>query len=171
LTHIHYIGHATVAVDIGSLRVLTDPLLRNRLLFLQRHSPSPVAAMLEERLPDLVLLSHLHYDHVDLPSLRQLPRHTLLVAPRGSGRYLQRNTGHEVHEMAAGDTLTMADVQICALPAEHSRAFSAPRPMTTCLSYTICNHMTVYFAGDTGLFDGMDEVGSAFDLDVALLPV
>jgi L-ascorbate metabolism protein UlaG (beta-lactamase superfamily) len=156
---------------MGSLRVLTDPLLRNRLLFLQRHGQNPAPELLEERSPDLVLLSHMHYDHVDLPSLRQLSRDTLLVAPRGSGRYLERATGHEVQEMEAGETLTVSDVQICALPAAHGGAFSGPRPMTKCLSYTLCNHLTVYFAGDTALFDGMDDVGTLFDLDLALLPV
>lgn len=171
MTHIHYIGHSTVAIDIGRLRVLTDPLLRDRLLFLQRHGPNPAGPLLQERAPDLVLLSHLHYDHADLPSLRQLPRHTPLVAPRGSGRYLARTTGLEVHEMAAGETLKIADVEVHALPALHDRAFSVPRPMTLCLSYVLRNRLSVYFAGDTALFDAMDDVGTAFDLDLALLPV
>jgi L-ascorbate metabolism protein UlaG (beta-lactamase superfamily) len=171
LAHIHYIGHATVAIDIGRLRVLTDPLLRDRLLFLQRHNANPAPLLLRERAPDLVLLSHLHYDHADLPSLRHLPRHTLLVAPRGSGRYLARTTGFEVHEMAEGETLKVADLEVHALPAAHGRAFSVPRPMTRCLSYVLRNGLSVYFAGDTALFDGMDDIGAAFDLDLALLPV
>jgi len=43
-----------------------------------------------------------------------------------------------------------------------------PRPMTTCLSYTLCNHQSVYFAGDTDLFEGMSDIGAQYDLDLAL---
>jgi L-ascorbate metabolism protein UlaG (beta-lactamase superfamily) len=57
------------------------------------------------------------------------------------------------------------------LPADHGWGLSVPRPMTTCLSYVLRNHMTVYFAGDTDLFEGMHDIGQGFDLDMALLPV
>ena len=61
-------GHATVEVQEPGLRLLTDPVLRNRLAHLRRRrGPVPAPGP-----PDVVLLSHLHADHVDLPSLRQL---------------------------------------------------------------------------------------------------
>jgi len=171
LAQVHYIGHATVLIDIGHIRVLTDPILRDRLLFLQRHGPNPAPALLEGRPPDLVILSHLHYDHTDLPSLRGLQHATPLIAPRGAGKYLQRNTRLEICEVSAGDKVQIADVEITALPAEHGWAMQVPRPMTTCLSYTLCNHLSVYFAGDTDLFEGMNDIGAEYDLDLALLPV
>lgn len=158
-------------VDIGRIRVLTDPILRDRLLFLQRHGQNPAPELLAERPPDIVLISHLHYDHADMPSLRQLPPKTTVIAPRGSGRYLERWAGVTVHEVEVGDTVQAADVEITALPANHGNAFSVPRPMSACLSYVMQNHMTVYFAGDTDLFDEMNNVGRDFALDVALLPV
>jgi L-ascorbate metabolism protein UlaG (beta-lactamase superfamily) len=65
----------------------------------------------------------------------------------------------------------VADVEITALPADHGQALSLPRPMDSCLSYVMQNRLSVYFAGDTGLFEGMHEVGQEFDLDMALLPV
>lgn len=171
MAHVHYIGHATVLIDIGCLRVLTDPVLRNRVFFLQRHGHNPAPPLLAERPPDLVLLSHLHYDHADLPSLRQLPPTTTIIAPRGSGRYLARWAGVQVHEVVAGDRLQIADVEICALPADHGPLLLRPRPVTCCLGYVLRNHLSVYFAGDTDLFEGMGEIGRDFDLDVALLPV
>lgn len=158
-------------VDIGQIRVLTDPILRDRVLFLQRHGQNPAPNLLEERPPDIVLLSHLHYDHADLPSLRKLPASTTVIAPKGSGRYLARWAGVQVHEVVEGDKVQVADVEITALPAEHGNAFSVPRPMASCLSFVMQNHLSVYFAGDTDLFDGMNDVGQEFDLDVALLPV
>jgi L-ascorbate metabolism protein UlaG (beta-lactamase superfamily) len=69
LAHINYIGHATVLVDIGRIRVLTDPILRDRVFFLQRQGHNPAPSLLADRDPDLVLISHMHYDHADLPSL------------------------------------------------------------------------------------------------------
>lgn len=171
MTRVHYIGHATVLVDIGRIRVLTDPLLRNRVLFLQRHGRNPAPELLAERPPDIVLLSHLHYDHADLPSLRRVSPETTIIAPRGSGKYLKRWTGIEVHEVIEGDKVQVDDVEITALPAEHGQAHSIPRPMETCLSYVMRNRLSVYFAGDTDLFDEMHNVGQDFDLDMALLPV
>jgi L-ascorbate metabolism protein UlaG (beta-lactamase superfamily) len=171
LVHVNYIGHATVLLDIGRLRILTDPLLRDRLFFLQRHGRNPAPALLEERLPDLVLLSHLHHDHADLPSLRRLPSTTMVICPRGSGAYLSRWAGVQVYEVAEGDKVQVADVEITAVPANHGQEYSIPRPMNACLSYVMKNSQTAYFAGDTDLFAEMHEVGSEFDLDVALLPV
>jgi L-ascorbate metabolism protein UlaG (beta-lactamase superfamily) len=171
LPRINYVGHATVLVDMGRIRVLTDPLLRDRVLFLRRHGQNPAPDLLADRPPDLVLLSHLHYDHVDLPSLRRLPPSTTVIAPQGSGPYLERWAGVQVHEVVAGDRVQIADVEVTALPADHGQAHSLPRPMTSCLSYVMHNRLSVYFAGDTDLFDGMRDVGQDFDLDVALLPV
>jgi len=168
---VNYIGHATVMVDIGQIRILTDPLLRNRVFFLQRHGGNPAANLMTEQPPDIVLLSHLHYDHADLPSLRQLPAKTTVIAPKGSGKYLKRWAGVQVHEVSEGDKVQVADVEIFVLPADHGQALSIPRPMNTCLSYVMRNRLSVYFAGDTDLFEGMYELGNDFDLDLALLPV
>ncbi len=171
MTKVTYIGHATVLIDIGHIRVLTDPILRDRFFFMQRNGHNPAPSLLKARAPDIVLISHLHYDHADLPSLRQLLPGTTVVAPKGSGEYLNRWAGVQVHEVLEGDTVQVADVEITALPAEHGSAYSGPRPMTACLGYAMRNRLSVYFAGDTDLFDGMQAIGDDFDLDIALLPV
>jgi L-ascorbate metabolism protein UlaG (beta-lactamase superfamily) len=170
LAQINYIGHATVLVDIGRIRVLTDPILRDRVFFLQRHGQNPAPTLLAGRDPDVVLISHMHYDHADLPSLRQLAPTTVVIAPRGSGRYLERWAGVEVTEVREGDRVQLADVEITALPANHGSIYKGYRP-DGCLGYVMRNRLSVYFAGDTDLFDGMDDVGRDFDLDLALLPV
>ena len=148
---ITYIGHATALLDFGRTRVLTDPLLRDRVMFLQRHGRTPSTGLINGSVPEVVLLSHLHYDHADLPSLRRLPTTSTVVAPQGSGQYLSRWAGVEVHELTEGDTVQLGDVEIHALPADHGMAFSVPRPMTNCLSYVLRNRLSIYFAGDTDL--------------------
>ena len=83
-----WIGHGTALVDLDGVRLLTDPLLRNRVAHLQRRVPPPAAEALRDL--DAVLISHLHRDHLDLPSLRRVPRDLPLVVPRGAGRLLLR---------------------------------------------------------------------------------
>jgi L-ascorbate metabolism protein UlaG (beta-lactamase superfamily) len=70
-----------------------------------------------------------------------------------------------------GDRVQIGEVEISVLPAEHGWGVSLPRPMTSCLSYVMQNRTSIYFAGDTDLFEGMCELGQQFDLDLALLPV
>ncbi len=65
---ITYIGHATTLLEIGGRRFLTDPMLADRLLHIRRVAPSPDIAALQGL--DAVLVSHAHFDHLHLPSLR-----------------------------------------------------------------------------------------------------
>ena len=77
---ITWIGHSTVLIEVDGVRLLTDPLLTKRVLHLRRVvdvDPGVGANV------DAVLISHLHYDHLDLPSLRRLDRSCLVVVPRG----------------------------------------------------------------------------------------
>ena len=65
-----FVGHSTVLVELGGVRLLTDPVLRDRLLHLRRHATAPAREVVERI--DAVLISHLHSDHLDLPSLRSV---------------------------------------------------------------------------------------------------
>ena len=67
MAEVTWVGHGTVLVDLDGVRVLTDPLLRDRVVHLRRHAPLPPPQMLKGL--DAVLLTHLHRDHLDLPSL------------------------------------------------------------------------------------------------------
>ena len=66
-----YVGHSTVLIDVDGVRVLTDPLLRRRVAHLWRDSKVEPDSL---RSLDLVLVSHAHRDHIDLPSLAGLAR-------------------------------------------------------------------------------------------------
>src|SRR5258705_11254825 len=94
-------GHATVAIRDRGVTVLTDPVLRNRLAHLyRRRGPRPALA----HRPDAVVVSHLHSDHCDLPSLRMLPRSTRLIAPRGAAPFLPSPIGErDPPELRAGE--------------------------------------------------------------------
>ena len=72
-----YVGHATVLVELDCVRLLTDPVLRGRILHLRRRVPPP--APLGEL--GAILISHVHYDHLDVPSLKSLDPGVPMVAP------------------------------------------------------------------------------------------
>jgi len=156
-----WIGHSTVLLDLDGARLITDPLLRDRVSYLRRQGstidPEEYAGV------DAVLVSHLHFDHLDLPSLQLIGRETPLVVPRGAGRLLARHGFRRVAEMKAGEEVRIGPLTIRATHAEHGGA------RASALGYVVAGSRRVYFAGDTGIFDDMARIGRS--LDVALLPV
>jgi L-ascorbate metabolism protein UlaG (beta-lactamase superfamily) len=164
--HVTYVGHATVLLSLDGVRLLTDPLLRTRVAHLRRRGRVDVAAL---RGIDTVLVSHAHYDHLDLPSLERLGRILPIVVPRGCGTLLRRRSFAHVVELDAGESLSVGGVSVTATIAEHEGSrgpFGASGPA---LGYLVEGSSRIYFAGDTDLFTGMTEIGE--DLDVALVPI
>src|SRR5690606_19741240 len=145
-TRLTYVGHATVLVEMGGMRLLTDPILRNRISFvLTRHRRAgfdPAAY----RGVDAVLISHLHLDHLDLPSLRLLGRDTRLIVPRGAGNWLRRAGFRRVMELRVGEETDVGPLNITATYADHDAArhrfgWRVDEP----LGYWIQGSHTVYF--------------------------
>jgi L-ascorbate metabolism protein UlaG (beta-lactamase superfamily) len=161
-----YVGHATVLVETDGLRLLTDPMLRARLGPLRRHGARPAADLTDGI--DAVLLSHLHHDHADLPSLRRLDSSTPVFVPPGAGGFLRRRGFRTVTELRPGESTEMGEVRITAVDAEHSGGRRIASRATEAVGFRIAGRQSIYFAGDTDLFDGMEELG---ELDAALLPV
>ncbi len=167
-------GHATCTIEDSGVRVLTDPLFASRLAHLRRRRGDLPSA--EARVAQAVLISHLHSDHLHLPSLARLAAGTRLLLPRGAARAvpglrrLAGAAGLRVTEVMPGDEVELGEVRVRVVPALHDgrRLPFGPR-RSPALGYVISGEARTYFAGDTGLFDSMaEEVGP---VDVALLPV
>jgi L-ascorbate metabolism protein UlaG (beta-lactamase superfamily) len=163
---ITWLGHATVLCEIDGVRVLTDPLLRRRAAHLVRNEPIPNASLDSI---DVVLVSHVHFDHLDLPSLERLPRRTKVVVPRGAGPLVRRRGFEDVTEMRADDTVDVGGIEVRATHAEHAATRGPLSVSAPSLGFLLSGSHTIYFAGDTGLFPEMRGLGAP--LDVALLPV
>lgn len=164
---ITWLGHSAVLLELDGVRLLTDPVLRKRVAHLRRVAPNAGFRVLEDL--DAALVSHLHYDHLDVPSLERLGRSQRLVVPRGAGSVLRRHHFWRVAELGVGDELSVGPLVVRATHAEHDgrrRPFGAKAPA---VGYLIQGSINVYFAGDTDLFDGMDVLAPG--LDVALLPI
>jgi L-ascorbate metabolism protein UlaG (beta-lactamase superfamily) len=162
-----FFGHSTVLVDLGGVRVLTDPVLRDRIGPLDRQGRPPHPEAYEG--VDAVVISHLHRDHLDLASLRHLHHRPLIVVPRGAGDLMRRHGFHEVAEVGVGDAVELDGVRLVATPALHN-GFRPPfGPNADSLGYVIeDDRRRVYFAGDTDIFPRMSDLAG---IDVALLPV
>jgi L-ascorbate metabolism protein UlaG (beta-lactamase superfamily) len=166
------LGHATVLVELAGVRILTDPVLRKRVAFLERVVPLPeVPADI-----DAVLISHLHHDHCDLPSLRRLLARsagpTLVVAPVGTGSFLRRALRTTTVELAIGDHVDIGAVRVTATPAVHNGRRGPYGPRAEAVGYLFTAPgpgRPVYFAGDTDLFPEMSHLAPS--VDVALLPI
>ncbi|MFE9996807.1 MBL fold metallo-hydrolase [Streptomyces avermitilis] len=164
-------GHATCTVEDSGTRVLTDPLFARRLAHLRRRRGAPPPP--EAAVADVALVSHLHADHLHVPSLARLAPGTRLLLPRGAVRQVPglRRLGHlRLTEVAPGDRTQVGDLVVRTVPARHDgRRLPVGPHRSPALGFVIEGAARTYFAGDTGLFEEMaEEVGP---VDVALLPV
>ena len=113
-----FLGHATVLIEVEGVRLLTDPLLRGRVVHLRRQVPLVQRDLFAD--PDVVLISHLHHDHLDLASLRLLGRDTPLIVPAGAGAWLRRQGFGAVTELGVGEVAkSRRTLAVTAVQARH----------------------------------------------------
>lgn len=165
---ISWLGHATVVIELDGVTLITDPVLRDRVGPLVRIAPPP-GGIDSPRGIDGVLLSHLHADHADLPSLRELARSARVVAPDGAVAWLAGRGVHDVRGVHAGSEVEIGAVRVRATPAVHDPRRHPLGPRAEPVGYLVTGSRSVYFAGDTDLFDELEELHGS--VTVALLPV
>jgi L-ascorbate metabolism protein UlaG (beta-lactamase superfamily) len=165
---IRWLGHASAVIEVDGTRLLTDPALRHWTGPLRRIvAPVDLGAV---RDIDAVLISHLHGDHAHVRSLRTVGLGVPVIAPRGAGQWLRRRGLADVVEIGAGETHPIGAVRLRAVHARHDgRRWPIGGPVASPVGFLIEGKRTVYFAGDTDLFDAMVEMAGR--VDVALLPV
>ncbi|MDX1735807.1 MAG: MBL fold metallo-hydrolase, partial [Halioglobus sp.] len=171
-----WVGHATLLMQAEHVTFLTDPTWASR--------PSPVAGVGPRRyvepglafedLPDIdfVLISHNHYDHLDMPTLLALAQRsadTVFFVPLGNGELLRGRGIGNVRELDWGQTATLGAATIHCLPSQHwSKRSLTDDNKALWASWAVTgDERRFYFAGDTGYFDGFEEIGrklGPFDL-------
>jgi len=179
-----WIGHSTVLVQIGGLNVLTDPVWADRA--------SPVAfAGPRRRLPpalpladlphiDVAVISHDHYDHLDLSTVGRLAvarPDTEWLAPLGVADRLRAVGARRVAELEWWQDRAIGSVSFSCVPAQHSSGRGiGDRNRTLWCGWTMRSSSpttrAVYFAGDTAYFPGFVEIGARLGpFDACLLPI
>ncbi|RMI04804.1 MBL fold metallo-hydrolase [Cellulomonas triticagri] len=169
---LRWLGHASVVLDVGGVRLLTDPLLRPHAGLLRRRSGPPRREHWAE--PDAVLLSHLHHDHAELGSLRLLGDAPVLSAP-ANAHWLARRGVRGAVGVVEGEWWPVpgSSVRVRPVPADHGHRPMPHRPNAAHGFLVAAPGLVVWFAGDTAPYAGMrhlpDVVGAR--VDVALVPV
>lgn len=177
-----WLGHSTVLFSLGGVRILTDPIFAQRIsVVIKRNVPNvlPVEAMPSI---DLVWISHNHRDHLDKPSIQALDA---VFAPRyvvglGVERYLKAwgVDGGRITSLNWWEGCTplpeRADLEVFFVPAQHwSQRGALDRNKTLWGGFVgRAEGQSVYFAGDSGYFDGFAEIGRRFPgIDLAAIPI
>jgi N-acyl-phosphatidylethanolamine-hydrolysing phospholipase D len=177
---ITWIGHATLLVQVDGLSVLTDPQWSERAgptswLGAKRLGPPGLAF---ENLPriDVVVISHDHYDHLDLPTVKRLAvaHDPLFVVPLGMKAWFADNGMTRVEELDWWQGLEYRGVRFVCVPAQHfSQRSLWDGSRRLWASWAIVGRgKRLYFSGDTGYFSGFKEAGRRLGpFDVAALPI
>ncbi len=173
---VHWIGHATVLIRAGDRWILTDPMFSARAGGVLPRKVG--AAMAIDELPrlDCVVVSHAHFDHLDLPSLRRIGAGATLAVPTGLRAYLPDLDFAAVAPLEPWQSVDCHGVRITAVPASHGNGRFGVDALWRRHDHTgfvfEYDGATVYFAGDTGYQPELfRDIGRRFDIDVALLPV
>jgi L-ascorbate metabolism protein UlaG (beta-lactamase superfamily) len=176
-----FVGHASVLIQMQGINILTDPVWSERVGLWGWAGPRRVRppGIPIDRLPPIhaIVISHNHYDHLDLPTLRTLSSrdNPVIYVPLGNAAWMQSEGIANVREMDWWDTAyPTAGLEIIFTPAQHNSGrglFDTNKTLWgSFFIRTKCS--AVYFAGDTAYFDHFSIVRERLGPpDVALLPI
>lgn len=174
-----YIGHATLLIEIGEKRLLTDPNFDLSLGKILPRVSAPGIAL--DALPklDAILVTHAHADHLSFDSLDALPADVPLFAPPAVTKWLRGQGYKHAVPLAPGDATTLDGVTIRAAAATHrGNRYGVDRWRSASNMYLInTNKTSCFFAGDTALMSDTARLvenhlnAHGRSLDLALLPI
>ncbi|MBB3665105.1 L-ascorbate metabolism protein UlaG (beta-lactamase superfamily) [Prauserella sediminis] len=167
--HVTWFGHASTLVELAGTRVLIDPMWSDRAspsrVIGPRRLFAPPQALTDLPDPDVVLVSHDHYDHLDMRTVRHLAHRSAaaFVVPLGVGTHLRRwgVAPERITELDWHDETRLAGLRITATPGRHFSGRAFARNNTLWASWVLAGQRhRVFYSGDTGYFDGFARIGA-----------
>jgi len=179
--HVTWYGHSSALVEIDGDRVLFDPVWSDRCspsrLVGPRRLHEPPVALHELPTVDAIVISHDHYDHLDLPTVRELVRtqSAPFLVPLGVGAHFARwgVPPERVIELDWDESITVAGLTLTATEARHFSGRGFTRDGTLWASWVVAGHgRKVFYTGDSGYFDGYADIGAQHGpFDVTLMQI
>ena len=175
-----WIGHSTVLLKVDGLKILTDPVFSSRigvnigpLTVGPRRLVAPALQLKEAPVPDLVLLSHAHMDHFDLPTLRRLEsKRTRVITAKNTSDLLRGRRFGRVDELAWGEAIQVGSAKVRAFEVKHWGARMQSDTHRGYNGYLIeTARYRVLFGGDTALTDSFRALRSSRPIDLAIMPI
>jgi L-ascorbate metabolism protein UlaG (beta-lactamase superfamily) len=178
--HAAWIGHSTVAISIDGFLIVTDPVFSTRIgvnvgpvtVGLKR-LVAPANTIAEVPKPDLILLSHAHMDHFDLPSLRKLEdRGTAVITASNTSDLLRVKRYGSVRELRWNETARVGPAEIRAIEVNHWGARMRSDTYRSYNGYVIeAGRYRVLFGGDTAYTESFRQVRTSKAVDLAIMPI
>jgi L-ascorbate metabolism protein UlaG (beta-lactamase superfamily) len=178
-----WLGHSTVLINFYGVRILTDPALGRHVgisFGLGTIGPkrfiAPALKPVELSPIDVLLLSHAHMDHMDLPTLRQFPRTTFTVSARSTNDLLGSTGLNQVTELGWGERAAFRNrqgqLQIEAIEVKHwGQRWPSEKPRGYNGYILRCEDRAILFGGDTALSSALGELKSRGPFDLAIMPI
>jgi L-ascorbate metabolism protein UlaG (beta-lactamase superfamily) len=166
-----WIGHATWALRLGGKLIVTDPIWSRSIGGAVRRLVAPGVALDQLPAPDVVLVTHDHRDHMDLPTLKRLPADALYIVPAGNAPRLHKPN---IVELDWWESHALGELTITLVPARHwSMRMPWNRNETLWGGYVIRGpEGCAYHSGDTAWGDHFAEIGARCGpIDWAMLPI
>ncbi len=175
-----WIGHSTFLINFAGTVILTDPVFSEKVgisllgmgtIGLRRFVP-PALTFDEIPRPDLVLVSHAHMDHYDIPTLKRLPRDMPIIMANDTGEFVKGAGFTQLTELAWGETAEAGGVHVEATPARHwGRRYPWDRDRGY-NGYLLSKHgRTILFGGDTAYTERLASALRGRSPEIALLPI
>ncbi len=178
--HAAWIGHSTVLIRVAGMNILTDPVFSARIginlgpftLGVKR-LVDPAVEPREMPVPDLILLSHAHMDHLDRPSLRKLEnRKTTIITAVGTSDLLRVKRYQAVHELRWGESRRVGAANVRAFEVKHWGARTRTDTHRGYNGYLIeAGGCRIIFGGDTAYTDLFRQVRTSKPVDLAIMPI